>query len=231
MLTTLSILNFFSGINQMFQNFLSTPGSVIWIFVVLGLIIFIETGIVIFPFLPGDSVLFFVGGLAALSQHPPKGHHYDSLSIWLLILVMGTLAFLANLLNYEIGRAFGDVIPKHKLLSRFLKPQYMEDAHKFFEKWGTWAIFLGRFMPIIRTIVPFTAGAGKMPHKNFVLFNLLGGFAWVTVALGAGYLFGQNPWVQKNFEVVMVAIVVISLLPAIIGGWRGYLARRNASTK
>ncbi len=213
MITTLSIFGFFNSINDLFTKFLQTPGSEIWIFVLLGAIIFIETGIVIFPFLPGDSVLFFVGGLAAASN--------GRLSIALLILVMGIIAFLANLVNYEIGRRFGDVIPKHKWLSRFLKPEYMDDAKVFFEKWGAWAIFLGRFTPIIRTVVPFTAGASKMPHRKFVLFNLLGGFAWVIVALGAGFLFGQIPFVKKNLELIMIAIVVISLLPAVIAGLRG----------
>lgn len=205
-MVTLSIFGFF---NDWMSNFAQMPNGHIWIYIVLGAIIFIETGIVIFPFLPGDSILFFVGSLAAMSN--------GKLSIWLLFLVMGILAFLANLLNYEIGRKFGDVIPKHPTLSRFLKPEYMEEAHHFFEKWGSWAIFLGRFMPIIRTVVPFTAGAGKMPHKKFVFFNFLGGFTWVIVALGAGYLFGQVPFIKKNFEFVMIAIVIVSLLPAVIG--------------
>ncbi|MDR0199608.1 MAG: VTT domain-containing protein [Streptococcaceae bacterium] len=222
MLINASIFSFFGQINALFQKFAASPGTEIWIFVVLGLIIFIETGIVIFPFLPGDSVLFFVGSLSAISMK-----HGGNLYLWLLILVMGAIAFLANLLNFEIGRFFGDAIPKHPLLSRFLKPEYMADAHKFFERWGAWAIFLGRFMPIIRTIVPFTAGAGKMPHRKFILFNLLGGYAWVTVALGAGFLFGNIPFVQKNLELIMLAIVVVSVLPAVIGGIRSYQKRKQ----
>jgi len=214
----LALFNFF---NDWINSFLATSGSEIWVYVLLGVIIFIETGLVIFPILPGDSILFFVGSLAALPEGKGK------LSIPLLIASMGLIAFLANLLNYEIGRRFGDVIPKHPRLSHFLKPEYMENARKFFEKWGGWAIFLGRFMPIIRTIVPFTAGAGKMPHRKFILFNLLGGYAWVTVALGAGYLFAHNSFVQKNFELVMIAIVIVSLLPAIIGGLNGYLKRKR----
>ncbi|MGY3729471.1 VTT domain-containing protein [Lactococcus termiticola] len=200
-------------------NFAQMPNGHIWIYVTLGLIIFVETGLVIFPFLPGDSILFFVGSLAAMSN--------GKLSLLYLILVMGILAFLANLLNYEIGRKFGNVIPKHPKLSKFLKPEYLEEAHKFFEKWGAWAIFLGRFMPIIRTVVPFVAGTGRMPHKKFVLFNFLGGFSWVIVTLGAGYLFGQVPFIKKNFELVMIAIVVVSLLPAAIGVLRKYLSTRR----
>ncbi|MDR0299439.1 MAG: VTT domain-containing protein [Streptococcaceae bacterium] len=221
MLTTLSIFGFFDQINTIFKQLAQTPSTHVWIYVGLGLLIFVETGLVIFPFLPGDSVLFFVGGLAALSN--------GKLNIILLMLIMGLIAFIANLCNYEIGRRFGEVIPKVKWISRILKPQYMDEAHKFFEKWGTWAIFLGRFMPIIRTVVPFVAGTGKMPHKKFVLFNFLGGFAWVIVALGAGYAFGKNTWVQAHFEIIMLAIVVVSLLPALIGVFRGVLARRKTA--
>lgn len=217
-LPTLSIFGFF---NEWMQSFANMPNGHIWIYVTLGAIIFIETGLVIFPFLPGDSILFFVGSLAALSQ--------GKLSLLYLILIMGVLAFLANLLNYEIGRKFGDVIPKHKWLARFLKQEYLDEAHHFFEKWGAWAIFLGRFMPIIRTIVPFTAGTGRMPHKKFVFFNLLGGFCWVTLTLGAGFLFGQVPFIKKNFELVMIAIVIVSILPAVIAGLRRYLSARKAA--
>ncbi|GBG96295.1 DedA family protein [Lactococcus termiticola] len=213
---SLSVFGFF---NDWMANFAQMPNGHIWIYVTLGLIIFVETGLVIFPFLPGDSILFFVGSLAAMSN--------GKLSLLYLILVMGILAFLANLLNYEIGRKFGNVIPKHPKLSKFLKPEYLEEAHKFFEKWGAWAIFLGRFMPIIRTVVPFVAGTGRMPHKKFVLFNFLGGFSWVIVTLGAGYLFGQVPFIKKNFELVMIAIVVVSLLPAAIGVLRKYLSTRR----
>ncbi|MCL2858898.1 MAG: VTT domain-containing protein [Streptococcaceae bacterium] len=220
MFTSLSIFGFF---NDWMQHFANMPNGHIWIYIVLGIIIFVETGLVIFPFLPGDSILFFVGSLAAMSN--------GKLSIWGLIISMGAIAFLANLLNYEIGRRFGDSIPNHPKLSRFLKPEYMEEAHQFFEKWGAWAIFLGRFMPIIRTIVPFTAGAGKMPYKKFVLFNFLGGFTWVAVALGAGYFFGGIPFIKKNFEVVMIAIVIISLLPAIIGVVKRYLQGRKAKSE
>jgi len=217
---TLSIFGFF---NDWISGFLNTPGAHIWVYVLLGTIIFVETGLVFFPFLPGDSILFFVGSMAAM--YPEK------LSLWALIFIMGTLAFVANLLNYEIGRKFGDVIPEHPKLSRFLKPEYMEEAHQFFEKWGSWAIFLGRFMPIIRTFVPFTAGAGKMPHKKFVLFNFLGGFTWVIVALGAGYLFGGIPFIKKNFELVMLAIVVVSLLPAIIGVVKRFMEGRRGKSQ
>ncbi|WP_270233151.1 VTT domain-containing protein [Lactococcus garvieae] len=217
MFTTLSMFGFF---NDWISGFLNAPGAHVWVYVLLGAIIFIETGLVIFPFLPGDSILFFVGSMAAM--------YPDKLSMPLLILSMGSLAFLANLLNYEIGRKFGDVIPKHKTLSKFLKPEYIEEAEQFFAKWGSWAIFLGRFMPIIRTVVPFTAGTSRMPHKKFVLYNFLGGFAWVIVALGAGFLFGQVPFIKKNFELVMLAIVAVSLLPAVIGVAKRYFAGRKA---
>jgi Uncharacterized membrane-associated protein len=218
MFISLSVFGFF---NEWIANFLNTPGAHVWVYVLLGAIIFIETGLVIFPFLPGDSILFFVGSMAALNP--------DKLSMPLLIGSMGTIAFVANLVNYEIGRKFGDVIPKHETLSKFLKPEYIEEAETFFEKWGSWAIFLGRFMPIIRTVVPFTAGTSRMPHRTFVLYNFLGGFAWVTVALGAGFLFGQVPFIKKNFELVMLAIVFVSLLPAVIGVTKRYMSGRKSA--
>lgn len=217
-MTTLSIFGFF---NDWIAHFLSVPGAHIWVYVLLGAIIFIETGIVIFPFLPGDSILFFVGSMAAL--YPGK------LNLWMLFLIMGLVAFFANVVNFEIGRKFGNVLPEHPRLSHFLKPEYMEEAHQFFVKWGAWAIFLGRFMPIIRTIVPFTAGAGKMPQRKFLFFNFLGGFSWVIVALGAGFLFGQVPFIKKNFELVMIAIVVVSLLPAVIGFVRRYVKGKRVA--
>ncbi|PCR99361.1 VTT domain-containing protein [Lactococcus fujiensis] len=217
MFINLSVFGFF---NDWITHFLNVPGAHIWVYVLLGAIIFIETGLVIFPILPGDSILFFVGSMVAL--YPNK------LSLVGLIVTMGLIAFIANVVNFEIGRKFGSVLPEHPKLSRFLKPEYMDEAHQFFKKWGSWAIFLGRFMPIIRTIVPFTAGAGKMPHKKFLFFNFIGGFAWVTVALGAGYLFGQVPFIKKNFELVMIAIVVVSLLPALLGVAKRYFEGKKA---
>ncbi|MDR2834462.1 MAG: VTT domain-containing protein [Streptococcaceae bacterium] len=209
----------FGIFNDMITNFLNVPGSEIWVYVLLGTIIFVETGLVFFPFLPGDSILFFVGSMTAM--HPKQ------LSMVTLVVSLTILAFLANLLNYEIGRKFGETIPKHPKLGRFLKDEYLEEARRFFDKYGASAIFLGRFMPIIRTIVPFTAGTAQMPHKKFVLFNFLGGLAWVVVATVAGYFFGGLAFVKAHFELIMMAIILVSLLPAVITGMKKYFDKKK----
>jgi membrane-associated protein len=177
-------------------------------YVALIFIIFIETGIVIFPFLPGDSILFFAGSVAALST--------NDISLFVLIVALTITAFLANVLNFTIGKFFGAEISRHEKLSKLIKPEYLEEAHVFFEKHGNVAIFLGRFMPIIRTIIPFTAGTSLMPYRKFLFWNFFGGFSWVVIASSAGYFFGHIPFVQAHFELIMLAIIFISLLPAIV---------------
>jgi membrane-associated protein len=206
----------FLNFNEMLQNLLNQ--HVLYFYLVLIAIIFVETGIVIFPFLPGDSILFFAGSLAAL-----KG---SKISIWFLIISLSITAFIANMLNFELGKRFGESLPKHPKLNKFLKPKHIEEAHAFFEKYGTFAIFLGRFMPIIRTIVPFTAGSSFMPYKKFITFNFLGGVTWVVLSVGAGFLFGQVPFVKKHFEVIMLAIIFISLLPAVIMAVKRWLKNK-----
>jgi len=194
----------FINFNELLQNLLGQ--NVIYFYLVLIAIIFIETGIVIFPFLPGDSLLFFAGSLAAISEM--------GVSLVTMMISLSLTAFVANMLNFMLGKRFGDSLPRHTKLSKFLKPKYLEEAQEFFAKYGSLAIFLGRFMPIIRTVVPFTAGGSNMPYKKFVIFNLLGAVAWIVSTTGAGCLFGQVPFVKAHFEVIMLAIVMISLFPA-----------------
>ncbi|MTV81872.1 VTT domain-containing protein [Secundilactobacillus folii] len=173
----------------------------------LFLVIFIETGVVILPFLPGDSLLFLSGSLAALSTH--------SLNHLVLILLLSVAAIAGDSLNFEIGKRFGHHL-KNPRWQKLIKPKRLEQASNFYQRYGSLAIFLGRFMPIIRTLIPFTAGISKMPYRKFILFNVLGGVSWVTVAVLSGYLFGNIPGVQTHFELIMMAIVVISLVPAAI---------------
>ncbi|MDR0690764.1 MAG: VTT domain-containing protein [Streptococcaceae bacterium] len=203
----------------MLQNLLNQ--QVLSFYMVMIAIIFIETGIVIFPFLPGDSILFFAGSLAALKS--------SEVSVWFLIISLSITAFIANMLNFELGKRFGESLPRHPKFSKFLKPKHIEEAHKFFKKYGTFAVFLGRFMPIIRTIVPFTAGSSFMPYKKFVTFNFLGGVTWVVLSVGAGFLFGQVSFVKKHFEAIMLAIIFISLLPAVIMAAKRWLKNRQTS--
>jgi membrane-associated protein len=209
----------FLNFNEMLQNLLNQ--QVLSFYMVMIAIIFIETGIVIFPFLPGDSILFFAGSLAALKS--------SEVSVWFLIISLSITAFIANMLNFELGKRFGESLPRHPKFSKFLKPKHIEEAHKFFKKYGTFAVFLGRFMPIIRTIVPFTAGSSFMPYKKFVTFNFLGGVTWVVLSVGAGFLFGQVSFVKKHFEAIMLAIIFISLLPAVIMAAKRWLKNRQTS--
>ncbi|KRL81570.1 VTT domain-containing protein [Secundilactobacillus paracollinoides] len=178
-----------------------------WVYVGLFAVIFIETGLVVFPFLPGDSLLFLSGSLAAMASHP--------LNHLVLIGLLSLAAIAGDSVNFEIGHRFG-----HRLTSprwqRVIKPQHLASAQRFFKKHGNSAIFLGRFMPIIRTLIPFTAGVSKMPYRKFILYNILGGVAWVAIAILPGYFFGNIPVVQAHFELIMIAIVVVSILPAAI---------------
>lgn len=182
-----------------------------WIYAILFLIIFCETGLVVTPFLPGDSLLFVGGALAALPG--------NDLNIHLLLAVMVVAAIAGDAVNYTIGRLFGD-----KLFSRadskIFRLSYLEKTHGFYDKHGGKTIILARFIPIIRTFAPFVAGMGKMAYRRFGLFNIAGALAWVLLFGYAGYLFGDLPVVQKNLNLLIVAIIVVSVLPGLIEFWR-----------
>lgn len=178
-----------------------------WVYLGLFAVIFIETGLVVFPFLPGDSLLFLSGSLAAMATHP--------LNHLVLIGLLSIAAIVGDSLNFEIGQRFGHRLSSPKW-QRWIKPQHLVAAQRFFEKHGNSAIFLGRFMPIIRTLIPFTAGISKMPYHKFILYNVMGGVAWVSIAILSGYFFGNIPVVQAHFELIMIASVVVSILPAAI---------------
>jgi membrane-associated protein len=179
----------------------------VWVYCPLFFIIFLETGLVVTPFLPGDSLLFTAGIFAADG---------GGLNIWVLLITMWAAAILGNTSNYWIGRGFGHaIIDSGKV--KALTPERLDRTHHFFERWGAIAIILTRFFPIIRTIAPFVAGTAKMNFGKFTLYNTIGGVAWVTLFVLLGYFFGGIPFVQKNFELVIVAIIVISLIPAVAG--------------
>ena len=166
-------------------------------------IIFAETGFVVTPFLPGDSLLFIVGAFA--------GSGY--LNIWLAYIVFLLAAILGNMLNYWIGYKFGHKFFTHKD-SRWLNKENLARTHEFFEHYGGKTIIITRFIPIIRTIAPFVAGMGSMKHSTFMIYNIIGGFLWVTIVTFIGYFFGNSKIVKDNFEIAIFAVVVISLLPA-----------------
>ncbi len=178
-----------------------------YVYAILFVIVFMETGFVVTPFLPGDSLLFISGYFASV---PDPGVH---LAVLLPVLCMAPI--LGDSTNYWIGRFVG---PKvfHKEKVRFLNKEHLNRAHAFYEKHGGKAVAIGRFLPIIRTFVPFVAGIGKMPYGRFLAFSVLGTLAWIHVCILAGYKFGGIPFVQKHFELVVIAIIVISLIPAFV---------------
>jgi membrane-associated protein len=186
-----------------------------WLYLVLFIVVFCETGLVVTPFLPGDSLLFAAGALAATID-PTTGQHI--LRIELVAALLLTAAILGDAVNYAVGHYIGpkvfsstdDAGLVHKLLNR----KHLAQAHAFFEKYGGKAVVLGRWVPIVRTFVPFVAGAGSMTYRTFAFYNVLGAVIWVGVCLGAGYLFGNVPIVKKNFTLVMLGIVFVSVLPA-----------------
>ncbi len=183
----------------------------VWIYPILFAVIFCETGLVVTPFLPGDSLLFAVGALAAVDTS-------GTLNATLASVILGAAAVLGNLTNYSIGRAIGP--PAFSGRHRFLKVQYLHQTEAFFARHGAMAIALSRFVPIVRTCAPFVAGVGRMPYPRFLAWNLLGGFAWVLLFVWGGYLFGNIPLVKQNFGVVTLCIVAVSLVPLAIALWR-----------
>lgn len=184
-----------------------------WVYAILFLIVFCETGLVVTPFLPGDSLLFAAGALAV------KGD-YD---VHLLALLLFVAAVIGDAVNYSVGRMIGPKVFEKKD-SRIFKQEYLRRTQMFFEKYGSKAIVFARFVPIVRTFAPFLAGVGSMRYSVFATYNVLGAVAWVGLFTYAGYFFGAQPFVEKNFKYVILAIIIISILPAVIEVWR---ARRE----
>lgn len=177
-------------------------------YLILFAIIFIETGAVILPFLPGDSLLF---AATALSAKPEYG-----LNVWAFIILFSLAALLGDSLNFFLGKHVGMALRRHPFFGRFISDEKMDEAQHFFEKHGNISITLARFMPIIRTFAPFVAAGANMPYRSFIRYNIVGNFAWVAVCCGAGYFFGNIPFVKEHFSLVVIGIIVVSLIPAII---------------
>jgi membrane-associated protein len=174
-----------------------------WTYLLLFVIVFCETGLVVLPFLPGDSLLFAAGAFAGLGD----------LSAWWLIVLLLLAAVLGNTVNYWVGHLLGPRLVTSR--RRLVRPEHLERTHEFYEKYGAKTIVITRFVPILRTIAPFVAGLGRMPFGKFMAYNTAGGLLWVVVGVLAGYLFGNVPAVKNNFSLVILAIVVVSLLPAL----------------
>lgn len=179
-----------------------------WIYGILFLIVFCETGLVVTPFLPGDSLLFAAGSLAAIG----------SMNIHLLFLLMAFAAIAGNTVNYAVGRFLGEKAFTPD--ARILKLEYLHRTHRFFERHGGKTIIITRFVPLVRTFAPFVAGAGGMSYGRFQAYNVAGGIAWTASFLYGGYFFGNLPFVKQNFSLVILTIIVLSLVPGIVEYWR-----------
>lgn len=204
-----SAIDLFLHLDEYLQTIITTYGA--WTYGILFVVIFIETGLVVMPFLPGDSLLFAAGTFAALG----------SFNVWGLVGLLAVAAVLGDAVNYSIGHYLGDRAYNIK----WIKKEYLEQTHAFFEKHGGKAIFLARFVPIVRTFAPFVAGIGKMSYSYFATYNIVGGISWVTIFTLLGFFFGNIPFVKKNFELVIIAIILISIVPMIYEWWK---ARRAA---
>jgi membrane-associated protein len=181
-----------------------------WVYAILFGIIFAETGLVVTPFLPGDSLIFAVGAVAA---NPQSG-----LNLWIAAAVMVVAAVLGDTVNYSIGRFAGQFLARR--FPRIIRPEYLEKTHRFFETYGGKTVILARFVPIVRTFAPFVAGMGAMDYRRFMSFNVVGGIAWVVLILPAGWFLGQFEFVKKRFELIVLGIIFISLLPMVFEWWK-----------
>jgi membrane-associated protein len=214
-----SLLDFVLHINDHLDQLVIDYGTTIY--AILFLIIFVETGLVIMPFLPGDSLLFAAGAICARPG--------SDLSIYLLIGLLFIAAVLGDNINYTIGRFAGQRAVNLKLGNRSLvKQEYIDKTHKFFEKYGTKAIIMARFVPIVRTFTPFVAGVGKMDYsKKFLPYDIAGGFLWISSMSLSGYFLGNLPFFQEHFEAVVLGIILLSISPMIVA----YLGHRFKSKK
>ncbi|CNE11532.1 DedA family protein [Yersinia nurmii] len=194
----------------------------IWVYGILFLILFCETGLVVTPFLPGDSLLFVAGALAALPT--------NDLNVHTMVALMVIAAIIGDAVNYTIGRVFGEKLfsnPDSKIFRR----AYLDKTHQFYEKHGGKAIILARFVPIVRTFAPFVAGMGKMSYRHFAAYNVIGALVWVLLFTYAGYIFGNVPFVQNNLKLLIVVIIVVSILPGVIEVWRHRRAAARQKNK
>lgn len=202
------LISFILHIDQHLRELAGQYGG--WLYAILFLIVFCETGLVVTPFLPGDSLLFAAGSLTALAD--------SAMNIHLLFLLLTSAAILGDTVNYAAGKYFGEKVFSPN--ARVLKQAYLERTHAFFERHGGKTIVIARFVPIIRTFAPFVAGAGSMTYRHFLFYNVTGAIAWTSSFLYGGYFFGNLPFVRQNFTLVILAIIILSIMPGVIEFWR-----------
>lgn len=218
------LFDFILHINDHLDVMVAEYGTAIY--AILFSIIFVETGFVVMPFLPGDSLLFAAGAICARTAGQPDA----AMNIWILILILFIAAVLGDNSNYAIGRFLGQRAVNLKIgKRRLVKQAYIDRTEIFFEKYGSKAIIMARFVPIVRTFTPFVAGVGKMDYKKkFLPFDILGGFLWISSMSLAGYALGTNEWVKKHFEAVVIAIILISVLPMVFAYIKGRIDKSKA---
>lgn len=196
-------INIITHLDQYLLQWIALFGP--WFYVLMFLIIFCETGLVVTPFLPGDSLLFALGALAALD---------DGLNVWTLLISLTIAGILGDTVNYHIGKYLGPKV--FETDSRFFKKQYLVQTSAFYDRWGSFTVVAARFAPIARTFAPFVAGIGSMNYKKFIAYNILGAIAWVFTFILAGYFFGNLPVVKRNFHIVIFGVIFVSILPMLI---------------
>jgi membrane-associated protein len=202
-----SLIDIFLHLDTFLDEIIRTYG--VWTYALLFMIIFMETGLVVTPFLPGDSLLFAAGTFAAIG----------SLNVWLLWLLVFVAAILGDTVNYWIGNKVGPRAFEGN--TRFLKQEYLDRTQRFYDKHGGKTIVLARFVPIVRTFAPFVAGVGTMEYRRFLTYNVVGAFLWTALFISLGYFFGNIPFVQENFELVVIGIILVSVVPMVIEFVRG----------
>jgi membrane-associated protein len=197
------IIDFIIHLDTHLSDLIQTYG--LWTYLILFVVIFCETGLVVTPFLPGDSLIFAAGTFAARGD----------LKVGWLFLVLAAAAVIGDTVNYWIGKIIGPKI-FHREKTRFFRKEYLDRTHEFYEKYGAETIIIARFVPIIRTFAPFVAGIGRMSYLKFISYNVIGGVGWVAIFTFGGYFFGNIPFVKNNFSIVIIAIILISLVPAVV---------------
>jgi membrane-associated protein len=209
-----NLISFILHIDEHLVDIIQNFGP--WSYAILFLIVFVETGIVIFPFLPGDSLLFAAGAFAAL----------DAFHIVLLLIVFFTAAVIGDTVNYHIGKKVGLAISPRSFIGKIINQEKMKAAEDFFNRHGGKTIVIARFMPFIRTFIPFVAGASRMNYRYFLVYNIVGAAIWVGICTMLGYFFGNFPIIKDNFSTVLLLIIFISILPALVGIIRARLQKK-----
>lgn len=212
-------IDLFLHLDKHLSEIVAAAGN--WTYVILFLVIFAETGLIVTPFLPGDSLLFAVGAIAAIPA--------SNLSVTAIIVLLFIAAVLGDAVNYAVGRYFGPKVFRNAS-SRFFNPKHLERTQQFYDKYGGKTIILARFIPIIRTFAPFVAGVGQMSYSKFASYNVIGAFLWILPFTLAGYFFGNLPFVKDSFHYVILAIIVLSVMPAVYEIWKARAENRLKRT-